>query len=411
MPTLPRARFISALLQTIFATCLAAAVVLLVMWCGIQARIHTTNPMLPPEKYNSSQAGVFGTWLFFLIWSASTFKSANALAMMPVLVYEIYIIVGCTNGVSIQNMPDAMVFCSKLLVNFLLGQAVSTGISLFIFPLSSRTVFFEAVTGYLKIVRKCLKTQQAYLRCIQEQDPWRAGGQNNAGVELMAHKKALNDLYGAAAKMRGELEHARKEITFGKLDPRQMSDVSELALRIMPAFSGLGFIYDALDQMYDTPVTSLSPANEGEAVNQWQIIMQALYPAFTNISDAMDLATDHVLLVLQLEKRDKGGFFAQNPVPGSPDFLSWYQEQTVNFAKTREMVARLWFEKEGIQLPEDFLNAAHDINEKHDFEKSLSSIHRKPFTVIYVCTLPENLDLSSYICRFIFFFTPHHTRF
>lgn len=384
LPTLPRARFLHIMVQCIFAICLATAVGLLALYCGIQARLHTTNPAAPPERYNSSQAAVMGVWLLFTIWAGSTFKSAYPTTMMPVLLFELYLEVACTSGINFPTMDAAMEFSNKLIVNFLWGLALSTGVSLLIFPVSCRTVFFESLTGYLGAVRGVMKTQQAYFHSIQDQDPWSSDLENTNTAELIAHKQTLGGLYGAAAKMRGELEFAGKEMAFAKLNQRQLSDLSDQALRIMPAFSGLGFIYDVLGRPNDEHPVSVETPDEKKIVGEWKTIMHALHEPIVELSSAMDMAIEHILLTLQLKKRPKGENVGPDPVPGSANFLKWYDEQTYKFSKTREVVARLWFEKEGVRLPDNFLEAGHKFDDKYQVEDRLSPAHRKPFTVIYV---------------------------
>lgn len=383
LPTQPRARFLRVLIQCVISTCLAAATILLALWCGTQARKHTTNPADPPEKYNSSQSAILGIWLVFSIWTASTIKSAYPTLMMPVLLAEVYLVVGCTSGVNLETMNAALEFSDKLIVNFLLGLAISFCVSIFIFPLSCRTVFFESVTTYFVTMEKVIATQQNFFSAMREHDPWSGHTNLNDSKELAAHKKTLEGLYAAAANMRGELAFAGRELTFGNLNQSQMSELSDDALRVMPAFAGLGFVYDVLSRVsHEERQRALGPEEEQKVVNDWETLINGLHQPFLDLSHAMELAMEHILLTLRLKKRtnDNDGSAA----PGSADFLKWYDAQTVSFDKTREVVARLWFEREGVRLPDDFLQAGRKLNEKAQVEEYLMSTHKKPFTVIYV---------------------------
>lgn len=55
---MPRAKFIQTMTMNIIATCIGAALAMLMVWSGVKAREHTTNPSAPPERYNSSQSAV-----------------------------------------------------------------------------------------------------------------------------------------------------------------------------------------------------------------------------------------------------------------------------------------------------------------------------------------------------------------
>lgn len=375
------------LIQCVISTCLAAATTLLALWCGTQARKHTTNPADLPDKYNSSQSAILGVWLLFSIWIASTVKSAYPTLLMPVLLGEIYLIVGCTSGVNLETMNAALEFSDRLIVNFLFGLAISFGVSIFIFPLSCRTVFFESVTTYFVTMRKVIETQQNFFSAMREHDPWSHHTNFNDSTEFAAHKKTMEGLYGAAANMRGELAFAGRELAFGNLNQTQMSELSDDALRIMPAFSGLGFVYDVLSRSnQEARQNTLEPEDEQKVVNEWATLIKGLHQPFLDLSYAMDMAMEHILLTLRLKKPSK--LAEGTPAPGSADFLKWYDEQTLSFSKTREVVARLWFEREGVQLPEDFLQASRKLNEKAQVEEHLLSAHKKPFTVIYVSYVP-----------------------
>lgn len=389
LPTQPRARYLRVLFQCLISTCLAAAMILLALWCGTQARQHTTNPAAAPDPYNSSQAAILGVWLFFSIWVANTIKSAYPTLTMPVLLSEIYLIVGCTSGVRLQTMNAALEFSDKLLVNLMLGLSISFGVSIFIFPLSCRTVFFESITTYLNSMRKVISTQQAFFTAMRDNDPWSDDTNFDDSAELAAHKKTLDELYAAAANMRGEIGFAGKEVALGNLTNSQMSELSDDALRIMPAFAGLGFVCDVLSRSsHEEQQVPLGTTEEQKVAGEWEILMHGLHQPFLDLSNAMDLAMEHVLLTLKLKKRPKNAH-PRGDIPGSPDFLKWYDDQATSFSKVREAVARLWFERDGVHLPDDYLEAGRKLDKKAQIEDHLPAAHKKPFTVIYVSSIPS----------------------
>lgn len=89
----PRAAFLQNIIVDAFAISLATAVVLLAMWCAIQARKHTTPPGTPLSEYNSSAAAVVGIWLFFMIYlinvSRATVKKIGLIDADACLVFQI----------------------------------------------------------------------------------------------------------------------------------------------------------------------------------------------------------------------------------------------------------------------------------------------------------------------------------
>jgi len=58
IPIMPRAKFLQNLLFNVLATCVGAAISLLAIWSGVQARHHTQPAGTPATAFNSSQAAV-----------------------------------------------------------------------------------------------------------------------------------------------------------------------------------------------------------------------------------------------------------------------------------------------------------------------------------------------------------------
>jgi hypothetical protein len=88
---MPRAKFIQTMTMNILGTCIGSAIAMLMVWSGVKAREHTTNPGAPLERYNSSQSAVLGVWLFFQIYVVNTVK-----AKCPQLAFPTIIVRLCT---------------------------------------------------------------------------------------------------------------------------------------------------------------------------------------------------------------------------------------------------------------------------------------------------------------------------
>ena len=60
-----------------------------------------------------------------------------------------------------------MALIKQLLEGFLTAFAISTGVSLFIMPVSSRSVVLKEHAGYIQMIRGTLKAQTAYLQSLE----------------------------------------------------------------------------------------------------------------------------------------------------------------------------------------------------------------------------------------------------
>lgn len=81
--------------MNLFAICLGAAVGLLVVYCSVQARLHTT--ITPPAgsaeagtvRYNSSASVVSAVWLFVQVYLVNTLKAKYPQFQFPSIMYSI----------------------------------------------------------------------------------------------------------------------------------------------------------------------------------------------------------------------------------------------------------------------------------------------------------------------------------
>jgi len=128
---MPRAKFIQTMTMNILATCIGSALAMLMVWSGVKARQHTTVPGAPPQRYNSSQSAVLGVWLFFQIYVINAMKAKFPQLAFPAIIYAIQVNVAATNGFLFQTVPQCESFIKRLLVAFLTGFAIATGVALF----------------------------------------------------------------------------------------------------------------------------------------------------------------------------------------------------------------------------------------------------------------------------------------
>lgn len=389
MPMQPLARSVRSTLLCAFAFCLGAALDLFAIWTSLQARRNTTDPRSPPAKYNSSQAAVMGVWLFFSIYIAYSVKSARPSISIPVIFFALYTVASLAPGVAIETMSQAITSEVRLLECFLVGIAIPTCVNLVILPQTCRGVFFDSITGYLTSVNNVISAQNSYFDMIEKHDPFHPLDVVKTRSEHDAHEKALNGLYGVAARLRGEQEWAQREVAVGKLSSSDISELTPLLLRPMPALSGLGWKVNALDKLSRQGAWANASAEEEKIFQQWHDMMHTLREPVGRLRHAIHQAIEHILLILELKKHPKpSGDFDSKSLPGTPQFISWYDKETKEFTKTRETLARVWYEHAGLAFPtEADFSSDRKYPQSFDANGDASPVDRRLFTVIYVSML------------------------
>lgn len=428
---MPRAKFLQTMLLNLIAVCIGAAVALLSIYCSVQARLHTTPPGAPLAGYNSSASAVSAIWLFFQVYLVNTLKSARPQFTFPAIIYAIFALVASTYGPNFPTMAAGKAFARTLLLAFLTGFGLATGVSLVILPTSTRLVIFKEITGYMQGIRGVLKAQNAYLKGMQQEDmflgPKKEASSDDTdsdktketqqknkkekkktpdlmplGTQAAAYKAAVSGLVQLHGKLFADLPFAKREIAFGKLSASDIKQITKLLRDVLLPLIGLSSIMDIFERVAKSQgwdkldEASGQDANvrarEQIAVKEWQTIMQALEKPFQDISRVMDEGIEHTLLRLELikppkAKQDDVEKNVADIAPGHEAFAERLKIETHAFYTGREVTLAQWCEQKGISLEPghkfetdfDWLEHNNDIdNSKHERDQ------RQLFAVLYM---------------------------
>jgi hypothetical protein len=118
----------------------------------------------------------------------------------PMVAFSIYSGVTLTHAGQFVDVSQGLDFIKRLLLAFLLGFAVATGVSLLVMPLTSRKEVFNDFMDYSGAIRTLFKTQGAYVKVAK--DAPRASSP--------ASQQAITppDVPSRMAEARGELQAA-----------------------------------------------------------------------------------------------------------------------------------------------------------------------------------------------------------
>ncbi|KAF2466093.1 uncharacterized protein BDR25DRAFT_237792 [Lindgomyces ingoldianus] len=378
---MPRAKFIQTMALNVISCCIGAAVGLLMVWSGVQARLHTPGN---PHPYNSSQSAVCGIWLFFQIWLVNSLKAKFPQFAFPTIIYAIFVNVAATYGPQFTTTAQAESFIKRLLESFLTGFGISTGVALFVIPVTCRKVVMKEFTGYITALRDGLQAHKAYLQSLETTDMFGyisnpvPDGKNKSKkstkkVEVEALKKITSTITELHGKLHGDLPFAKREIAYGKLGPEDLGEIFKHLRAVMVPMAGLGSLVDIFgrfaeingwDSESDSDNSDAEPDElRRKTVNDWNEIMRSVHKPFATIIQVMDQGLEHVLLRLQLvkpPKRKKGTNEADQEAkgdlvqPGDKGFADHLESQSSIFYQGKEITLRRWVERKGIKLAPDF---------------------------------------------------------
>ena len=251
---LPRGKFMMNLVLCTLAVCVGSALSMLALWSGVQARLNTTPKQdysRPAETlaYNSSQSAVCALWLFFSIWLGNTVRAKLPSFNLPIIIGSILINISATYGPLMRTTAAAEAFVRQLFTAMLTALAIALGVNVLIFPASSRLVVFKEFAGAIGLLKKTVSLQKKYLVRLESDDMFAVATRTStmSGLQdgetssphcrtnLTKEAKAAKALREAtdktaevAGKLYADMTFAKRDIAWGKLDAKDLSDLFTL---------------------------------------------------------------------------------------------------------------------------------------------------------------------------------------
>lgn len=403
---MPRAKFMQTMLLNVITTCVATGMNLLMMYCAVKAREHTTSR--PPAgsgastgtaayTYNSSASAVSGIWLFFQVYFVNMMRAKYAPNLQfPSIVYTIFVVVASIYSPQFSTMTQAMSFARRLLEVFLTGFGIATGVSLFILPLTSRKIVLKCMTGYIGALRGSLDAHSSYFQSLEIKDMFYRvstglSGDKQRQPEAAAVKKSLAAIQTMHGKLSADLPFAKREIAWGFLGPDDLQEMSRLLRGVMLPLAGLSSVVDIFERLAElngweeeggTVEIGARDSERKRMVEDWNDVMKTVHEPFQSVIRAMDEGLEHVLLQLKLkkppkkQKKEAPGSGESEDVeakgdrtqPGEDGFADYLERMTEEFYSGKELALREWCRRKGIDVPDDFFERPCDYD-IHDARK------------------------------------------
>lgn len=446
---MPRAKFIQMMIFDLLAVGVAACLALLTMYSSVKARQHTdpTNS----HVYNSSASAVSGVWLFFQIWLVHTFRAKYPQFQFPVIVYAIFANISSVYAPQMRSWAAAVGMIERMLKTFLTGLGVSTAVSLFILPMTSRTAVFKQMAGYIGGLQSALGAHAAYFETLEKDDMFgRAETYDDSrekigkkgkvySPEAEAIRDAIRGITDLHAKLHGDLTFAKREFALGKLGPDDIQCIFRHLRQIMIPVVGLSFVVDIFQRLSDynkwnEPIDpNIEPVSEDvrhRVVRDWNDIMRAVHDPFATMIQTIDEGLQHSSYVLRLTKPPKRTATsnittgntglgkdveasAESTAPGEKEFAAHFEQKLGQFRSAKRIALQTWAEEKGVTLPPGFFDHPSSVDSlKGDFFDASAShqdrSRRQLYLFLYVrpSMLPLTLLTTDSNCRWNNYSTP-----
>lgn len=220
---------------------------LLSHFCGLKARQHTQTPG-GEAGYNASASTINAIFLWFVIWIVSSLRAAYPKYTIPFLLAIILSMVGITFGPTLLEQEKSLVLVKQLLLSFLTGYALSTAVSLFWFPLTSRSIFLSGTEDFLGVCEKLMKEE----RCLFGALVCKKADEETRKKQAIKIKWLAMTMLSSMARLREELGYARLEIAAGFYDSNDLSALLRCCEALMIPILGLSKIEGFIGRRGDT---------------------------------------------------------------------------------------------------------------------------------------------------------------
>ncbi|KKZ60220.1 hypothetical protein EMCG_05030 [[Emmonsia] crescens] len=396
----PRAIFMKIMLFNLLAMCIAASLGCLGLFSAVRAREHTT-PVDASEDvrngYNSSACAVSAVWFFFDIWIGNTLRNYRPSELQqPMITFSIFVGIIMTRAGQIVTLSDGLHMVKQVTLAFTVGFTIATGVSLLIFPVTSRANLFHGLRPFPNAVKSLLNAQIAYVKRSEKDGPWKltrtatltgyttfgsmlsrqatAAREGNAmpqDKKSQALKTAMNGLNSMYSKLYDDLYYAKQEMAWGKLTSEDLDVIAALLRSILVSLSGMGMlpeIFRKLSKPVDSNRNGVderdsedSAGSSSESEDDEYASGHFIGPLCTRLESAAELVNQgiqHAMLTLDIAKakdfptdvkRRRFSFVARDEEaagdtdgPGRKGFAALFEVKLQEFFDQKSKLPETW---------------------------------------------------------------------
>ena len=375
---LPRVLFIKTVIATLGLLLLGCCVTLLAGYCTVTARHNTTARGSSSTAYNSSAATVTAIWLISVIWLLNTIRAYRPALNVSIIIASIYIEVTIITHIQRPTVSAVIDFDLKLLEAMVIGCCLAIGVNLFIFPMTSRQVYFDDVGQHLVALKTTLEAESAYVASFERSDVLKASTYENLEAsepkalsrkpEAVSLENAMNSLTTIHTKTRTDLSTAKKDVGWSSFTPHDLHDLFRFIRRILVVLRGLTTLmslYETLIERRGWATTTdedgvrvpdehynekISPEEDAHERKEWGLIFRDYRAPVERLQVFTAAALQHVDVCLGAKQSSPVSLPAEllhglpGPIPpvGGPDFTIYFKAQVSDWHQRRSRILNNW---------------------------------------------------------------------
>lgn len=195
----------------------------------------------------------------------------------PMVAFSIFASVTITRGGMFTSVPEGLEFIARLLKGFMIGFAIATAVSLFIFPITSRGNVFHDIRDYIATIQDMLPSQisvesdtvtklltekgsPSQTQTTQTALDTQSESESTAQKTLQASMAKLNRLH---SKLHADLPYSRDEIAWGKLTADDLRVITYQIRTLLLPLSGMSLVPELLSKTRKKGVRTAQAQRKG----------------------------------------------------------------------------------------------------------------------------------------------------
>ncbi|KAL3483213.1 hypothetical protein BJX62DRAFT_249785 [Aspergillus germanicus] len=415
----PRAKFLKIFLFDLLATCVSASLCCLAVFCAVRAREHTTAFTTTSDEdgdYNSSACAVSGIWLITLIWIANGIRAWKPAELQdPMVAFSVFACVTVTRAGMFGSLSEGLGFVNRLLKGFLIGFGVAGGVSLFIYPVTSRGDVVRDVVRYVRGIEGVLRAEgefleggegdQSVLRRVQTTTQSVRGAEESIDSDIKSSKRkklqaAMTGLNALHGKLQSDLSYSKDEFAWGKLSASDLDRIGGLLRNLLLPLSGMAMLPDILDIIVEDKDRLSEMGQSSQERLETRQLVDVMRHKLAECEELVTSGLQYTLLQFEmvrpkdLVRRQKEADVETGlPIlcPTSADFASLFR------ARLQEYTTSQWNDLPGMLGSEKTSDAASE----DQTVPANSDISQELFLLLYMAQLQESLlTAAAQIIRF-----------
>ncbi|EAA61424.1 hypothetical protein AN7172.2 [Aspergillus nidulans FGSC A4] len=404
---LPRAKFTKIVFFDVLSTCIAASLCCLAVFCAVKAQEHHAPPVPPQDAYSSDACAVSAVWLIVMIWAANAIRAWKPAELQdPMVAFSVFSSVTLTRTGTFVSLSDGLEFISRLLKGFMLGFAIATGVSLLVYPVTSRGDVFQDVREYAAQIHIVLKAQgefvgDGFALCAGQalSSSGRDGTPAMSDSPQALRKKlqaAVTGLHAIQAKLQSDLFYSKDEIAWGKLSASDLTQFGGLFKNLFLPLSGLAMLPDILDMVSSqeaqaTLDIALNHLGEVSSRSGTEHVAAFLHSRLEDCSELVNAGLQYALLKLEIMKpiqldrhRDEEAGQPLNPL--SPHFPAQFEKRKLEYHSRRRQLPQAFVSLEALSYEKSADGVSDDESAATDVD-----VEQSFFLVLYILQLQDKL--------------------